>query len=36
MVERTRLSVRDHRERTVANFPYLEQIAPDLPFIPVL
>lgn len=32
----TFLSVREHQERTVANLVQLREIAPDLPFIPVL
>ncbi|MEV0197393.1 hypothetical protein [Nonomuraea sp. NPDC050691] len=36
MVERTGLSVREHQERTVANYLHLRQIAPQLPFMPVL
>jgi hypothetical protein len=36
IIERTGLSVREHQERTVANYLELRSIAPDLPFIPVL
>lgn len=36
MVERTGLTVAEHQHRTVANYLHLRQIAPDLPFIPVL
>ncbi len=36
IVARTGLSVREHQERTVANYLTLRSIAPDLPFIPVL
>lgn len=36
MVARTGLSVREHQERTVANFLELRVIAPDLPIVPVL
>jgi hypothetical protein len=36
MIERTGLSVREHQERTVANFLELRRQAPELPFIPVL
>jgi hypothetical protein len=32
----TRLSVEEHQQRTVENFAQLRQIAPDLPFIPVI
>jgi hypothetical protein len=32
----THLSVREHQERTVANYLTLTALAPDLPFIPVL
>jgi hypothetical protein len=36
MIERTGLSVREHQQRTVANYLDLRRIAPSLPFIPVL
>jgi hypothetical protein len=36
MTGRTGLSVREHQERTVANYLALTRIAPGLPFIPVL
>jgi hypothetical protein len=36
MIERTRLSVREHQDRTVASYLELRRIAPGLPFIPVL
>ncbi|WP_157249714.1 DUF7221 family queuine tRNA-ribosyltransferase-like protein [Nonomuraea typhae] len=36
MLERTGLSVAEHQERTVANYLLLRQIAPGLPFIPIL
>lgn len=36
MLERTGLSVREHQERTVANYLALRSIAPQLPFVPVL
>jgi hypothetical protein len=36
MIERTGLSVREHQERTVANYLELHALAPDLPFIPVV
>jgi hypothetical protein len=36
MIERTGLSVREHQERTVANYLELRALAPDLPFIPVV
>jgi hypothetical protein len=36
MIERTGLSVAEHQHRTVANYLLLRQLAPDLPFIPVL
>ncbi|QFY14263.1 hypothetical protein GBF35_16505 [Nonomuraea phyllanthi] len=36
MLDRTGLSVAEHQHRTVANYLHLRQIAPDLPFIPVL
>jgi hypothetical protein len=36
MIERTGLSVREHQERTVANYLELRTLAPDLPFIPVI
>ncbi|MER5419888.1 DUF7221 family queuine tRNA-ribosyltransferase-like protein [Streptosporangium roseum] len=36
MVERTGLSVAEHQHRTVANYLHLRQIAPALPFIPVI
>src|SRR5271156_4768107 len=32
----TRLSVAEHQRRTVASYLHLRDIAPDLPFIPVL
>src|SRR5258708_21348436 len=36
MVERTGLSVAEHQARTVANYLELRQLAPGLPFIPVV
>lgn len=36
MLERTGLSVREHQERTVANYLELRSIAPQLPVVPVL
>jgi hypothetical protein len=36
MIARTGLSVREHQERTVANYLQLRSLAPDLPFIPVV
>jgi hypothetical protein len=36
MLAKTGLSVRDHQRRTVENFLHLRELAPDLPFIPVL
>jgi hypothetical protein len=36
IVAKTGLSVAEHQRRTVANFVRLKQLAPDLPFIPVL
>lgn len=36
MLAKTGLSVREHQQRTVANFIRLRRLAPDLPFIPVL
>jgi hypothetical protein len=36
VIARTGLTVRDHQERTVANFAELRTLAPDLPFVPVL
>jgi hypothetical protein len=36
IVQQTRLSVREHQERTVANYLELRAAAPDLPFIPVI
>jgi hypothetical protein len=36
MVARTGLSLGEHQQRTVTNFLLLRQLAPDLPFIPVL
>lgn len=36
MVERTGLSVAEHQHRTVASYLHLRQLAPGLPFIPVL
>lgn len=36
MVDGTGLSVREHQERTVANYLDLCAVAPDLPFVPVL
>ncbi len=36
IIERTGLCVREHQERTVANYLDLRRLAPDLPFIPVL
>jgi len=36
MIAKTGLTVDEHQRRTVANFLYLRDNAPDLPFIPVL
>jgi hypothetical protein len=36
MLENTGLTVREHQERTVANYRELRAAAPDLPFVPVL
>ena len=36
MLERTGLSISEHQQRTVANYFELLQVAPGLPFIPVL
>jgi hypothetical protein len=36
IIARTGLSVREHQERTVANYLELRALAPDLPFIPVV
>lgn len=36
MIEKTGLSVAEHQRKTVDNFIYLRDEAPDLPFIPVL
>ncbi len=36
MVAKTRLSVREHQQRTVQNFLELRAMAPQLPFVPVL
>lgn len=36
MIDRTGLSVTEHQHRTVANYLELRQLAPHLPFIPVL
>jgi hypothetical protein len=36
MIERTGMSVAEHQHRTVANYLHLRQLAPGLPFIPVL
>jgi hypothetical protein len=36
MLDRTGLPVREHQERTVANYLDLRRLAPGLPFIPVL
>ncbi|WP_067475305.1 deazapurine DNA modification protein DpdA family protein [Actinomadura hibisca] len=36
MVERTGLSVREHQHRTVANYLELRELAPALPWLPVL
>jgi hypothetical protein len=36
MIARTGLSVREHQERTVANYLHLRSLAPGLPFIPVV
>jgi hypothetical protein len=36
MLDRTGLTVTDHQHRTVANYLVLRQLAPGLPFIPVL
>lgn len=36
MLAKTGLTVADHQQKTVANYCRLKQIAPDLPFIPVL
>lgn len=36
MLERTGLTVDEHQRRTIANYLELRELAPDLPFIPVL
>ncbi|MFI0451216.1 hypothetical protein [Actinomadura sp. 6N118] len=36
MVERTGLSVREHQHRTVANYLQLRELAPGLPWLPVV
>jgi hypothetical protein len=36
MIARTGLSVREHQDRTVANFLRLRELAPGVPFTPVL
>lgn len=36
MVEKTGLSVREHQDRTIASYLRLRDLAPDLPWIPVL
>jgi hypothetical protein len=36
IVAKTGLSVFEHQRRTVANYLLLKELAPDLPFIPVL
>lgn len=36
MLARTRLTVREHQERTVANFLQLQELSPTTPFAPVL
>lgn len=36
MIDKTGLSVREHQERTVANYLKLRELGPELPFIPVL
>ena len=36
MLAKTSLTVRDHQHRTVDNFLRLRDVAPDLPFIPVI
>jgi hypothetical protein len=36
MIERTGLSVAEHQYRTVANYLHLRELAPALPFVPVL
>jgi hypothetical protein len=36
MLKRTGLSVEEHQRRTIANFLELRELAPDLPFVPVL
>lgn len=36
MIERTGLSVAEHQHRTVANYLHLRELAPTLPFVPVL
>lgn len=36
MLARTGLSVREHQERTIANYLHLRAMAPHLPFLPVL
>lgn len=36
ILKNTGLSVREHQERTVANYLELRELAPELPFIPVL
>jgi hypothetical protein len=36
MIKRAGLSVREHQERTVANYLELRSLAPHLPFVPAL
>jgi hypothetical protein len=36
VIEKTGLSVAEHQERTITNYLTLRELAPDLPFIPVL
>ena len=36
IIAKTGLSVREHLRRTVASYLRLKELAPDLPFIPVL
>jgi len=36
IIEKTGLSVAEHQRRTISNYLLLRQLAPDLPFVPVL
>ena len=36
ILEKTELPVEEHQRRTVPNFLHLKELAPDLPFAPVL